>query len=271
MIDVTSTKVQSLECKVELAERELNECIRSRDVDVKTAAKNARVDERQHYAKLVDVHKDKAKALASKVTSLTSRTVSAELKHKNAEKQVNRSSRRSDDVMEYCQALEKRITDLENTVKRQDEHRIELEMQLMDQDQLIEDLIDSAPIKVFGKVRGNKKGGASSWPLFVWELILELLVNGTPPTSINASIITFLRRFSPKTVIKELPSSIWTIRRGRTVLLVVVQTLAAYRLARAKKWGQLHTDGTGRRQIAFQDLVLSIEEDVEGFFEYVQL
>lgn len=74
---------------------------------------------------------------------------------------------------------------------------MELKMQLMDQDQLIEDLNNSAPIKVFGKVRGNKKGSALSWPLFVWELILELLVNGTPPTSINASITTFLRRFSP--------------------------------------------------------------------------
>jgi len=48
---------------------------------------------------------------------------------------------------------------------------------------------------------------------------------------------------------------------------VIVQTLAAYPLARAKKWGQLHTDGTGRQQISFQDLVLSIEEDVEGLFK----
>ena len=48
---------------------------------------------------------------------------------------------------------------------------------------------------------------------------------------------------------------------------MIVQTLAAYQLARAKKWGQLHTDGTGRRQIALQDLVLSIEEDVEGLFK----
>ena len=122
------------------------------------------------------------------------------------------------------------------------------------------------PIQIFGKVRGNNRGGASSWPLIVWELILEQLVNGTPPTSINSNIVMFIQRFLPKTVIKEQPS-IWTIRRGRTVLLVVVQTLAAYRLAKAKRWGQLFTDGTGRRQIAFQDLALSIENDVDGFFE----
>ena len=70
----------------------------------------------------------------------------------------------------------------------------------------------------------------------------------------------------PTTVIKELPS-IWTIRRGRTVLLVVVETLATYRLAKAKRWGQMFTDGSGRRQIALQDLALSIEEDIDGVFE----
>jgi hypothetical protein len=76
----------------------------------------------------------------------------------------------------------------------------------------------------------------------------------------------FIQCFSPHTKIKEQPS-IWTVRRAQTVLLVVAETLSAYRIARAKQWGQMHTDGTGRRQIAFQDLALSIEEDVEGLFE----
>jgi hypothetical protein len=40
-----------------------------------------------------------------------------------------------------------------------------------------------------------------------------------------------------------------------------VQTLATYRIAKADKWEQLFTDGTSRRQVAFQDLVISIEED----------
>ena len=69
-----------------------------------------------------------------------------------------------------------------------------------------------------------------------------------------------VKLFSPTTKIKELPS-IWTIRRARTVLLVLVQTLATYRIAKADKWEQLFTDGIPRRQVAFQDLVISIEED----------
>jgi hypothetical protein len=40
-----------------------------------------------------------------------------------------------------------------------------------------------------------------------------------------------------------------------------------YRLAIAKQWGQMFTDGSGRRQLAMQDLALSIENDMEGIFE----
>lgn len=116
------------------------------------------------------------------------------------------------------------------------------------------------PIPFIGKVREEGKKGAPSWPLFVWEMLLEQLVNGTPPTAVNANIRSIVERVSPGTEIRQLPS-IWTIRRARTVLLTVVQALAAYRLAKAGKWGQLNSDETERRQINFQDLVISIEED----------
>jgi hypothetical protein len=43
------------------------------------------------------------------------------------------------------------------------------------------------------------------------------------------------------------------------MLLVAVETLAVYRLAKAKRWGEMHTNGSGRRQGAMQDLALSIE------------
>ena len=86
------------------------------------------------------------------------------------------------------------------------------------------------------------------------------IVNGTLPTCINNNIVTMITLFSPTTEIRELPS-IWTIWRARTVLLFVVQTLATYRIAKANKWEQLFTDGTSRRQVAFQSLIVSIEED----------
>ena len=136
---------------------------------------------------------------------------------------------------------------------------LELEEQL-DNSALSLSIANAAvPIKVIAKSIDGR-GGTSSWTLYVWELIIEQLVNGTPPTAINSNIVTMIKTFSPTTTISELPS-IWTIRRARTVLLVVVQTLATYRIAKADKWEQLFTDGTSRRQVAFQDLIISIEED----------
>ena len=100
------------------------------------------------------------------------------------------------------------------------------------------------------------------WPLYVWELIITELVNGTPLTAVGPNIVSNIRTFSPKTVIKELPSKC-TIHRARTVLYVIVQTLAAYRLVKSKKWRQAFTDGTGHRQVATQNLLIDIEEELE--------
>jgi len=81
----------------------------------------------------------------------------------------------------------------------------------------------------------NSRKGQKRWPLFTWEIILEQLVNGTCPSAIKANIVPIVSHFSPSTKIIELPS-IWIMRRGRTVLLAVVQSLAACRLAKLDKW-----------------------------------
>ena len=73
-------------------------------------------------------------------------------------------------------------------------------------------------------------------------------------------MITFMATRAPHIEIKELQNHC-TIRRARTVLLLVVQTLAAYRLAKADRWGQIFSDDTERRQDSFQDLIISIEDD----------
>ena len=44
-------------------------------------------------------------------------------------------------------------------------------------------------IEFIGKVReGNR--GRPSWPLFMYELIMEQLVNGTPPSAISDNILS---------------------------------------------------------------------------------
>ena len=89
---------------------------------------------------------------------------------------------------------------------------------------------------------------------------MEQLVIGVPPSAIHRSIGSVVKKFAPTTEFKH-PIHLSTILRARTVMLVVVQTLASYRLGKANKWGQLFHDATSRRQISFQNLAISIEED----------
>ena len=56
-------------------------------------------------------------------------------------------------------------------------------------------------IKVIGKEMIENKG-RQTWPMYIWELILEQLVNGTSPSSISANIVAHVKKFSPSTKIK---------------------------------------------------------------------
>jgi hypothetical protein len=114
----------------------------------------------------------------------------------------------------------------------------------------------STPDFVFEKERHGLR--SKRWSLRIIQLILELLVAGTPPSSINASIVAFVKNLAPhvKVKINHRPS-IWFIWRCRSVLLIVCQLLAAHRLATSPKWGAIHSDGTGRRQTRIVNLIIS--------------
>ena len=84
------------------------------------------------------------------------------------------------------------------------------------------------------KVReGGKHGGNAKWPLWMLQLVLELLVNGTPPSSIPANIVSHVAIMNPNTTVKEVPSVSW-ICRYRTILYIIGETLVSYRLAKAE-------------------------------------
>jgi hypothetical protein len=105
----------------------------------------------------------------------------------------------------------------------------------------------------------GRHGGASRWPVHIVLLICELLVNGTPPSAIPANLQStsaVLRGCEAE----ELPS-INFVRQCRVVVQNLNSTLSAMRLGRADIWHQLFTDGTTRRQIAFQDLIIALMED----------
>jgi hypothetical protein len=245
------------ECKQANFEKE--KLIADQSQLMKDVARNARLSERQHLSKAVSKHKVKTSELTNKLTYLMNRKVDAEKEAKAAVFQSSLSTKQSKEITVQFELQEREVSQYKQQLAIHRNDTIALEEKLDTVMKELKEANAAAPIKVFGKVREGNRGNLR-WPLYVWELILEQLVNGTPPSCINNNIVTMIKIFSPRTQIHDLPS-IWTIRRARTVLLVIVQTIATYRIAKADKWEQFFTDGTSRRQIAFQNLVVSIEED----------
>ena len=105
----------------------------------------------------------------------------------------------------------------------------------------------------------GRRGGSASWPPKVVQLICELLVNGTPPSAIPATIASF-SAMECGTVPESLPSLSF-IRECHVVVQTIAELMAAFRLGNAEAWLQAFTDGTSRRQIAFQNLIISILEN----------
>ena len=165
----------------------LDRHILASDAAIKFAMRDAQLNKRSHYSCVINAHKSKTTTLSSTVNELKSRTVSAELDVKRAVAQANRSARRSDDVAETNSAIELRVKELEASLKREQQQRFDLEEQLEEKNNEVKELqvaleqIEPS-VKVFGKIKdaSGRRGGASSWPHFVWELILEQIANGTP-------------------------------------------------------------------------------------------
>ncbi len=151
--------------------------------------------------------------------------------------------------------------------RKMQEINSELEIQNMELKKNAISLEASSPVKVIKKEHNkllNPKGGKPRWPIHIWEVILEQLVNNTPPSSITSNIVSVVKTFSPNTKIEQMPH-LNTIRRGRTVLGIVVQLLAAEKLGKSKKWKQAYTDATSRKQTAIVNLSVSIVDELGDF------
>ena len=107
----------------------------------------------------------------------------------------------------------------------------------------------------------GRRGGSGKWPVHIVLLICELLTNGTPPSAVPANIQSTAAAFNGCEA-DELPS-VNFVRQCRTVLQNLNSMLAGFRLGNAKSWHQIFTDGTTRRQIAFQNLVIGLMEGGE--------
>lgn len=231
------------------AEQLRDSLIDSHATTVKLAVKQARLNEREVLGKAMARYKGKAKELSSKIISLSNSTADALRAARTSTLQANQSTQRAQGLTSAASYFQQETQELRKQMSEQQQYVMDLVERLEVKEQELADAKKSVPIKEFGKVREGNRGQATR-PLYVWEMIIEQLVNGTPPSSVNANIVSFIKKLCPSINIREVPS-IWTIRRARTVLLVIVQTLAAYRIAKADKWEQMFTDGTARRQVSF--------------------
>ena len=258
--------MKSAERLKELKER-LSEEKKSTEVQRKSYD-NVAVDNRRHFRvalkterqfyhlKVVEKRKrlrDKRLEDIDRMDDLRSSVYEAKAESKVLRKQLSNIKLQQRDLKEEHNALLKTVTQLE-----------------MDQalsDDRLEKAVEEAstPEFVFEMERYGIR--SKRWSLRIIQLILELLVAGTPPSSINASIVAFVKNLAPhvKVKINHLPS-IWFIRRCRSVLLIVCQLLAAHRLANSPKCGAMHSDGTGRRQTEIVNLVISAFQEGDPSF-----
>ena len=105
----------------------------------------------------------------------------------------------------------------------------------------------------------SRTGGSRRWPIWVVQLICELLITGTAPSAIPTNI-----EIMYQTLYREKPAetpSVNFVRQCRVVVEVLGETLATLKLATSESWNQLWFDGTTRRQIPFTALIVGMLGD----------
>ncbi|KAL7546176.1 hypothetical protein ACHAWF_015185 [Thalassiosira exigua] len=107
----------------------------------------------------------------------------------------------------------------------------------------------------------GRRGGSSRWPVHVVLLICEMLVNGTPPSATQRNLQSMKKRLNIDD--NEPPPSLNFIRECRVVVQNLNECMAAMRLGNVSTWHQMFTDGTSRRQVDFQNLVIGLMEEDE--------
>ena len=112
----------------------------------------------------------------------------------------------------------------------------------------------------------RKKGGASQWESWVVLLVYELIIISIPPTAIPISIYTLYETLTG--VDHTVVPYVSFIRRCRTVVKVVGETIAACKLADAESWRHIFTDETSFHQCAYQALVVGLMDE-DGFLDPV--
>jgi hypothetical protein len=235
--------------------------------------RNAVMEEKAKRRATVQRQVDKAKAYEKQMDDILGEVMEANRELKDSLRYANRERR--DALKQAERAKEDSRTRLEKLIDMRQKHadlghRLEeLMEQKQDQDRLLQRYVKLAeqteaesdtaePLEMKRQYMPGKRGGGR-WSYEVVLLIIELLVIGTPPSAIPATIGTFYETLLRKTP-EELPS-VNFVRQCRTVTQVLCETMSACKLASADDWVQWVFDATSRRQTPFQASIITVMTD----------
>ena len=165
------------------------------------------------------------------------RTLHNDMKMTKAE--IHRLKSSSQTRLNKLQESQEKLRDLRDVLTDEYATKLEIEGQLKAEQDRVRDLeeevqglmetINNCVPWMIKKV--PRKGGGLTWPMFVVEIILELLSHRTPPSCIAANILSISSLLNPNyNVVEELPATNY-IRECRSVLGYITKTLAVFQLA----------------------------------------
>ena len=93
---------------------------------------------------------------------------------------------------------------------------------------------------------------------WVTNIFIELLTHLTPPESITANILTVCRLVSPDNNIVGYLPGVDFVHKYRSILAVETKTLGGYRISKAVKVLEHHSDDTSRRGVSFGNSIRKI-------------
>ena len=133
----------------------------------------------------------------------------------------------------------------------------ELREQLKHSAEALEKLGQIPELRTVAVRRRDGKGGTHRWPNWVRTAICEQLINGTPCPAIPRNLASDAAYLVPFMDVHVPRVRFCRYMRGE--LRVIVETLAALRIALAVNWRQIFTDGTSRRQTHLLTLIIGID------------
>ena len=107
----------------------------------------------------------------------------------------------------------------------------------------------------------GRQRGSLRWPLHIVMLICEPLVNVTTTYAIPDNIQKTSNTLTGSEA--DEITSLDYVRKCRVFMQSLNGMLAAYILGKADNWHHIFTNGTTRRQITFQNLVICFMTDVD--------